>query len=552
MRSDDDHRNVRRTPFSFLMILVCGGLVGWSPTAAQCEEPVFVNPIAEGADPWVIENPVGSGYLWCFSDANRGIAIHRSDRLTAPGPKRLVWSTPESGPYSRQVWAPELHFLRGKWYIYFAASDGKNENHLTYVLESASDDPLGPYTLHGPLATGEGEDGRSPNIWSIDMTVLEVGDQLFAIWSGWDAPGTDRQYLYIAPMASPTTISGPRVRICSNDDYLWERVEPGLQFRGLNEAPQVLKHGDRTFLVYSCGASWLPTYRLGMLELTGTNPLDPASWKKFDQPVFDGTESTFGVGHSCFVRSPDRSQWWHIYHAKRSRDPGWQRLIFAQPFDFRSDGIPDFGKPIQQGTPQRLPSGESPPGARTSYSSPLTFEVLPDEWTYYGHHQYLKPSGKGLRLGRPERELVNSYRSGEKVILPDSFPDDLSIEVEIDFEGDANARDAGILFRMTHPAVGYDAQKGYVASLIPRTGLVVLGRTDGKTWTELARNAVTIDPSASQQLRVDLHGESITIHHQGNVVLKATDGAYSSGGVGLRVVDSAATFTNLKIEPLTK
>jgi hypothetical protein len=35
-------------------------------------------------------------------------------------------------------------------------------------------------------------------------------------------------------------------------------------------------------------------------------------------------------------------------------------------------------------------------------------------------------------------------------------------------------------------------------------------------------------------------------------VLKATDGAYSSGGVGLRVVDSAATFTNLKIEPLTK
>lgn len=552
MRTRPTHPSVNGNAPFFLMVLFIVGLNLTVPSAAECDEPIFVNPIAEGADPWVVENPTGGGYLWCFSDANRGVAIHQSDRLTAPGPRRTVWTTPDSGPYSRQVWAPELHFLRGKWYIYFAASDGKNENHLTYVLESAGNDPLGPYELHGPLATGDGDDGLSPNVWSIDMTVLEVGDQLYAIWSGWDAPGTDRQFLYIAPMSSPTQLSGPRVRLCSNDDYLWERVKAGLEHRGLNEGPQVLKNGERTFLVYSCGASWLPTYRLGMLELTGKDPLDPASWKKFDRPVFDGNKATYGVGHSCFVRSPDKTEWWHVYHAKRSREPGWQRTIFAQPFHFRSDGAPDFGQPIEQGIPQRLPAGEPPPGTRTSYSSSLKFDTLPNEWTYYGHHQFLKATSKGLRLGKPERELVNSYRSGEKIVLADSFPSNVSIQVDIDFEGDSNARDAGILFRMSQPSVGYDAQKGYITSLIPRVGLLVFGKTDGKKWTELARKSVTIDAAIPQRLKVEMIGEDITIQHQGHVILNVKDGTYPTGGVGLRVVDAAATFKNLAIMPLNE
>ena len=117
------------------------------------------------------------------------------------------------------------------------------------------------------------------------MTVLELNGARYAIWSGWDAPGTDRQYLYIAEMKSPTELVGPRVRICNNDDLLWERVEPDPSKRGLNEAPQIFQSHGRTFLAYSCGASWLPTYKLGMLELIDSNPLDPAAWKKQPKPV---------------------------------------------------------------------------------------------------------------------------------------------------------------------------------------------------------------------------------------------------------------------------
>jgi len=61
----------------------------------------------------------------------------------------------------KNVWAPELHLLNGKWYIYYAADDGQNANHRMWALESQTSDPQGPYIEHGCLET----DG-----WAIDGT----------------------------------------------------------------------------------------------------------------------------------------------------------------------------------------------------------------------------------------------------------------------------------------------------------------------------------------------------------------------------------------------
>jgi GH43 family beta-xylosidase len=73
---------------------------------------------------------------------------------------------------SREVWAPELHHLDDHWYVYFAASNGENRNHKLWALQSASDDPLGPYTLHGPLYTGDDPGLTASNCWAIDPTIL--------------------------------------------------------------------------------------------------------------------------------------------------------------------------------------------------------------------------------------------------------------------------------------------------------------------------------------------------------------------------------------------
>lgn len=510
---------------------------------ASAPADTFVDPIAEGADPWVVKD--GDRYLWCNSDGNRGISLWVSDRLSSLGNKHMIWKAPEKGPFAKQVWAPELHRLDGRWYVYFAASDGENANHLAYVLGSRSEDPLGPYTLHGPFATGEGPDGKSPNGWAIDMTVLELGGKRYAVWSGWDAPGSDRQYLYIAPMKSPIELAGPRVRLAANDTHLWERTEETEQSRGLAEGPQVLQHGGRTFVTYSTAASWLPTYKLGMLELTGGDPLDPAAWTKFPQPVFQSTDATFGVGHSCFVKSPDDTEWWHVYHAKRDRKAGWQRAIFIQPFTFTADGVPAFGRPVAPGTLLSRPSGEKAFAPKLSLTVDFT-QGRQQGFSYYGHLQFMKFDKNGLNLGAVPEESVNGYRSGEKLVLEGGDFGDFTATTRMSIlEGD---RDAGLLFRVTLASVGYDAQRGYFAGLNAGDQTVILGKTDGGTWSEIAHKRVPFDPKKEQELGVVVHGTSITVTLAGKPVLSAEDESYARGSVGLRVVDTHASFKDLEVK----
>jgi GH43 family beta-xylosidase len=310
-----------------------------SPIAPQVTDQL----VFEGrADPWIIKD--GNRYIWCFTDNDRGINLFETDSPRQLGTKHEIWKAPETGPYSKEVWAPELHRFEDRWYVYFAASDGNNETHRTYVLMSKTEDPFGEYDLIGPLPTcgtgNEGDDG----CWAIDMTVLEHKGKLYAIWSGWKTK-EDIQYQYIAPMSDPATISGPRVMMCRNDDYLWERTEETPESRGLHEGAQILKRGNRTFVIYSCGASWLPTYKLGLLELVGDDPLNPEHWKKHPEPVFQAANTpggrAFGVGHACFLL--DEPEPLIIYHTKRYSRPGWNRDVYIRTFQFDENDFPIFG-----------------------------------------------------------------------------------------------------------------------------------------------------------------------------------------------------------------
>ena len=269
-----------------------------------------------------------------------------------------MWRAPVDGPFSAEVWAPELVKLDGRWHVYVAASDGRNENHLAYVLVADTDDPLGSYTLHGPLNTGDGAGGTADNAWAIDMTVLEHGARRYAVWSGWPDAGTRVQHLYIAEMASPTELAGRRVRLGSPYDFAWERIREDRP-DAINEAPQPLVRDGRTFLAYSCGSALLPSYKLGLLELVGADPLDPAAWRKHPRPLFTSTAATFGVGHGSFVRSPDGSQWWHVYHAKIVPQRNFKRVIHVQPMGWSDAGEPVLGEPVAAGVPARGAVGDA-------------------------------------------------------------------------------------------------------------------------------------------------------------------------------------------------
>lgn len=320
----------------------------------------FTNPITRGADPWVTKQD--GNYYFCFAggkDDEKFITVSKSSSLVQPGKRKKVFVTPKTGWNLTNIWAPELHFYKGRWYIYYAA--GKSGPPYLYqrtgVLESVTNDPKGEYVDKGVLLTGKDPADYTGAIWAIDLTLLQIEDQLFGVWSGWEKNMESHktpQYLYIAKMDNPYTISSERVKISSPEED-WETGGP----LNLNEGPQVLKHDGDIFIIYSTRESWTPQYRLGQLKLKrGSDPMKPDNWVK-KGPVFIGNEVIHGVGHASFTTSPDDTESWIIYHSKVSTKPGWNRNVRTQQFFWDKNGDPVFGKPVQPGVLLKVPSSNN-------------------------------------------------------------------------------------------------------------------------------------------------------------------------------------------------
>jgi galactose mutarotase-like enzyme/GH43 family beta-xylosidase len=353
-----------------LQLFLCISLLNTSVIYGQQNDPeaTFTNPIANGADPWIVKH--NGFYYVCQSGggSNQGfITVSKSSSPTRIGKRVRVWNAPKDSWNSHCVWAPELHRIGEKWYIYYAAgTSGPPYIHQrSGVLESVTDDPQGAYIEKSILKTGD--DPRDPlkTIWAIDVTVGMINKQLYGVWSGWEKNAkTDKtsQHLYIAKMSNPWTLSGERIKI-SSPEQSWETGGA----LDLNEGPQFLQKNGNTFIVYSTRESWLRTYRLGMLRLKDpkASPLEPGNWIK-KGPVFMGTDDVLGVGHASFTTSPDDTEDWIFYHSKKTAEPGWERDMRLQKFSWDKNGDPFFGTPIPAGTPMNRPSGDNQGPVKTT------------------------------------------------------------------------------------------------------------------------------------------------------------------------------------------
>lgn len=318
--------------------------------AAKATPLTFSNPLGAGADPFVVQHEGeyvlvrSSGSQVKLDRATRLEDIHSSDPASTTV---TAWTAPAGTAYSTMIWAPELHWLGGKWYIYVAAAaNNDNATHRMYVLERDDPDPMGPFTFKGEIAA-------TTNRWAIDGTVLEWQEAMYFVWSGWPGLVDGRQNLYIAAMSNPWTIAGERV-LLSTPQYGWE--SHGLP---INEGPEALVHDGTLHIIFSASGYWTDQYALGRLTYNGVGPImNPSSWTKAAAPVFQATAEVTGVGHASFVRSPDGTEHWMAYHSHH--DPGpfnEDRDIRIQPFTFLADGTPNFGSPASPSVRLAVPSG---------------------------------------------------------------------------------------------------------------------------------------------------------------------------------------------------
>jgi len=225
---------------------------------------------------------------------------------TAKG--RTVWQAPPDSLEGNGIWAPEMSFLDGNWYVYFAiAPIDQPEARRMHVLKGHGEDAgAATFEYVGQLRSASDK-------WAIDGTVLTIPatssgaalDRYF-IWSGWPGDHDGEQRLYIERMESPVKLKGARVEI-SRPDQPWERIDCGADDNGrvrpaLNEGPTAMVDEDRGLihLFYSANGSWGEHCCVGRLTAAlDSNLMDRRSWNKSDGPVLasDPSRGIFGPGH---------------------------------------------------------------------------------------------------------------------------------------------------------------------------------------------------------------------------------------------------------------
>jgi GH43 family beta-xylosidase len=334
-------------------------LAGIFFSTASSQTATFSNPLLPaGADPFSFYK---DGFYYYTHTTGRNITLWKTESIAGlkTAEKKIVFTPPAKGPYSKELWAPEIHFLQNKWYIYFAADSGNNNQHRLWVLENSSPDPLqGEWVMKGKLGTPDDK-------WAIDGSVFENKGQLFCIWSGWDGDMNGQQDIYIAKMKNPWTVEGKRV-LLSSPELDWEthgdlKSANDPPHVNVNEGPEVLVHGDNLFLIYSASGCWTEYYALGMLHTSMSGDLmDPKVWKKSAQPVFKASleNKVYAPGHNSFFKSPDGKEDWILYHANSlpGQGCGGFRSPRAQKFGWDKDGFPVFGIPVSETTALPIPS----------------------------------------------------------------------------------------------------------------------------------------------------------------------------------------------------
>lgn len=302
----------------------------------------YNNPLVyQRADPYCYKHTDGYYYFTASVPQYDLIEIRRAKSLNylEHADARIIWKKHFTGCMGSHIWAPELHYIDGVWYIYFAAGAAESVWDIrVYALKCYDENPMeGKWFECGMIDVGE-------ESFSLDMTTFTVNGERYNLWAQTTA-AVPYSSVYIAKMKNPLERESAPM-LLTTPEYEWER-------RGIwvNEGPAVLIRNGKIFVTYSASNTGA-NYCMGMMWCDeDADLLDKSVWHKAAEPVFKTCEenSQYGPGHNSFTT--DNGKDIMLYHSRDYErikgdplhDPN--RHARAIVINYDENGFPIFGNP---------------------------------------------------------------------------------------------------------------------------------------------------------------------------------------------------------------
>lgn len=269
----------------------------------------YTNPLdVPVADPFVYEED-GVYYLYGTDDANgseRGVPVLVSTDLVNWENKGYAFEPSETTWSKRNYWGPEMAKVGDDYYLYFNGSPNESPDppwnmHLCIAKGTS---PLGPFKeFRAPFyKPAPPEEAIDQNVFiDDDGTAYLVFTQVIM----------GRNDIRVVKLKDNMVEFDGEPLLAVYPTQEWECRPMGGGKHLVNEGGAMLKHEGYYYLTYTGNSFTDPNYAIGYA--TSKSPLGP--WKKYEgNPILSKTDAIHGPGNGMFVKSPDGTETFIVYH----------------------------------------------------------------------------------------------------------------------------------------------------------------------------------------------------------------------------------------------
>jgi len=323
-------------------------------------EITFTNPIAGYADPSIVFHEGYYYYTYAAGyNGGQGLWMAKAVNLCDIGKVEpiLIWSQKLTGQAKEMtaLWAPQLYFMDGRWYIYAAAQTSKDaatgaDRRFPYVWTGQVDDPTGPYEFFGCM------ENIDTDVHSyLSPRVIKHGGKWYMFMSGFYRPedtNPHTQRMRVCELESPTKMASKQIVISSPCYYYEYDPADKAMTKGIMEGPYPFyaPNGD-LYMIFAAGHTRTDYYSTGIMRFNGTESdslLDESKWEKFPEPLqYTNLDNfVYSPGAMIVTTSPDGSRFYGVYHAKEYHLSAYSmRRMHMQEITFDENGFPTMEDP---------------------------------------------------------------------------------------------------------------------------------------------------------------------------------------------------------------